>query len=103
MPVEINQRSPDFSLPDLKGRLHLLSEYRGRIVIVNFWSCECPHSERTDKVMVELLGQWREDVTILPIASNRNESSSAMRDAADARPLPGVLLDAECRVANLYN
>ncbi|MBK7316728.1 redoxin domain-containing protein [Candidatus Villigracilis affinis] len=49
--MQINQSAPDFELPDLDGNLHRLSHYRGRIVIVNFWSCECPHSERTDKAI----------------------------------------------------
>jgi peroxiredoxin len=101
--VEINQPATDFSLPDLNGKIHSLSENRGRIVILNFWSCECPHSERTDKAIMAMFVQWREQVTMLSIASNRSESPQAMREAADARRLPAVLLDEECRVANLYN
>jgi peroxiredoxin len=34
--------APDFALPDLHGRLHRLSDYRGRPVIVNFWATWCP-------------------------------------------------------------
>ncbi|HNH26801.1 MAG TPA: redoxin domain-containing protein, partial [Anaerolineales bacterium] len=69
--MEINQPVPDFELPDLNGALHRLSNYRGRIVIVNFWSCECPHSERTDKAILSMFVQWQDDVTMLTIASNR--------------------------------
>ena len=66
---------PDFELPDLNGRprSNRLSDYRGRIVIVNFWSCECPHSERTDRAIMAMFVQWREDVVLLPIAANRIE------------------------------
>lgn len=103
MTVEINQPAPDFSLPDLNGKIHHLSEYRGKIAILNFWSCECPHSERTDKAIMAMFVQWRAQVVMLPIASNRIESPQAVRAAADARRLPTVLLDVECRVANLYN
>jgi len=46
--------------------------------------------------------QWREQVSMLSIASNRNESPQAVKKAADARRLPAILLDEECRVANLY-
>ncbi|HNE05517.1 MAG TPA: redoxin domain-containing protein, partial [Anaerolineales bacterium] len=72
--MEINQPVPDFELPDLNGALHRLSNYRGRIVIVNFWSCECPHSERTDKAILSMFVQWQDDVTMLTIASNRSET-----------------------------
>ncbi len=100
--MQINQPAPDFELPDLEGRCHRLSDYRGRIVIVNFWSCECPHSERTDKVIMAMFVQWREDVTMLSIASNRSESVEAVREAAKTRRLPTVLLDAGCFVADLF-
>lgn len=101
--MEINQPVPDFELPDLNGRYHRLSDHRGRIVIVNFWSCECPHSERTDKAILSMFVQWRDDVDMLTIASNRNETPSALREAAETRRLPQVLLDADCRVADLFD
>ena len=34
--------APDFSLLDMEGAVHRLSDYRGRIVIVNFWATWCP-------------------------------------------------------------
>jgi peroxiredoxin len=101
--MEINQPAPDFALADLHGKIHHLSDYRGRIVIVNFWSCECPHSERTDKAIMSMFVQWREDVTMLSIASNRNESAEEIRTVSESRRLPTVLLDADCQVADLFD
>ena len=101
--MNINQPVPEFELRDLNGNTHRLSDYRGRIVIVNFWSCECPHSERTDKAILSMFVQWQDDVTMLNIASNRNESPQALREAAEIRRLPNVLLDADCSVANLFD
>ena len=93
--MQINSPAPDFELPDLEGRLHRLSDYRGKIVIVNFWSCECPHSERTDLAIVSMLAQWQ-DVVMLSIAANRSENVEAVKTAANARALPTVMLDANC-------
>lgn len=101
MTLEINQPAPDFELPDLDGKCHRLSDYRGKIVILNFWSCECPHSERTDRAIMSMFVQWRDDVALLSIASNRSESAEAVREAAKTRRLPTVLLDANCLVADL--
>ncbi|MBQ4854885.1 TlpA family protein disulfide reductase [Rhodanobacter sp. B2A1Ga4] len=37
----IGQPLPAISLPDLDGKLHLLSDYRGRRVLLNFWASWC--------------------------------------------------------------
>jgi peroxiredoxin len=100
--MQLNQPAPDFELPDLQRNLHRLSDYRGRIVIINFWSCECPHSERADRSTMACLVQWGGEVELLSIASNRNESAECIEEAIKARRLPRVLLDAEHAVADLY-
>ena len=100
--MHINQPAPDFELPGLDGKLHCLSDYRGEIVVVNFWSCDCPHSERTDRAMLAMLVQWQGEVVMLSIAANSNESLEAVRQAAEARRPPILLLDAQHRLADLY-
>ncbi|HEV2679069.1 MAG TPA: TlpA disulfide reductase family protein [Rhodanobacter sp.] len=37
----IGQPLPALSLPDLDGKLHVLSDYRGRRVLLNFWASWC--------------------------------------------------------------
>ncbi|MGB5178995.1 MAG: TlpA disulfide reductase family protein [Gammaproteobacteria bacterium] len=34
--------APDFTLQDTSGKTHSLSDYRGRPVIINFWTTWCP-------------------------------------------------------------
>ena len=101
-PMQLNEPAPDFELPDLQGVCHKLSDFHGRIVIVNFWSAECPHSERTDRYLLRLRQEWSEEVVILSIASNRNESPQMVAEAARARRMPVVLIDSEHVVADLY-
>ncbi len=98
----INEPAPDFVLPDLNGDPVRLSDLRGKIVILNFWSCECPHSERTDRELMAMFVQWRDDVVLLPVAANQIETPEAVAQAARARHLPTVLIDGEHRVADLY-
>jgi len=100
--MQINIPAPDFALPDLEGNVQKLSCHRGKIVIVNFWSAECPHSERTDRSMMACLVQWGSDVELLSIAANRNESAQVLEDVAKTRRIPRVLLDAEHIVADRY-
>ena len=100
--MQLNQPAPDFELLDFHGKLHGLSDYRGRIVIVNFWSAECPHSERTDRSTMACLVQWRGDVEMLSIAANRNEPIQMVEEVASTRRLPKVLIDTEHVVTDLY-
>ena len=100
--MQLNQPAPDFELPDLLGIPHQLSDYRGKIIIINFWSAECPHSERTDRSLMACSAQWGADVEILSIAANQNESLQMLEEAAKTRRLPTVLIDAEHIVADLY-
>jgi peroxiredoxin len=37
-----NVPAPDFTLQDTSGKTHRLSDYRGRPVIINFWTTWCP-------------------------------------------------------------
>ncbi|MFO7593213.1 MAG: TlpA disulfide reductase family protein, partial [Pseudomonadota bacterium] len=32
---------PDFTLSDMQGNSHSLSDYRGKVVMVNFWATYC--------------------------------------------------------------
>lgn len=93
-PVQINDTAPDFELPDLNGGIHKLSDYRGQVVVVNFWSCECPHVERTDQLIEGWCEQkWGRYVSLLRIASNPTETKAALIDAAARRRISVLLVD----------
>ena len=67
----------DFTLPDLDGKEHKLSDYRGKWVLVNYWATWCPpsreelpeleilHSQSEGKIVV--LGVNLENITLKPL------------------------------------
>ncbi len=89
--MQIGQPAPDFSLPDLSGQPHRLSDCRGRIVLVNFWSAECPWAERADQELLSYLGGHQSRLVLLTIAANANEPDELCAAAARTRGLPFVL------------
>jgi peroxiredoxin len=100
--MNVNQSISGFTLPDLDGIAHSLNDYFGKIVIVNFWSAECPQSERTDGSLLENLCKWGDKVIYLPVASNLNESPQMIAAAARQRGLNLVLLDQSCGLADAW-
>ncbi|HCC79701.1 MAG: hypothetical protein A2X25_09000 [Chloroflexi bacterium GWB2_49_20] len=100
--MRILEKAPDFCLPDMNGNNHCLKDYRGKIVVINFWSAECPQSERVDGELAGYLESRGRQVVVLRIASNINESHEQVRLAAVERGASPVLWDAHQKTADLY-
>ena len=39
--VRADDRAPDFSVTDLKGKTLTLADYRGKVLVLNFWATWC--------------------------------------------------------------
>jgi len=91
-------------LPGVGGGRFALSDWRGQIIVLNFWSAECPWSRRADVALVYRQLAWDpKGVRIVGIASNANETETQLRAEAEARHVKyPILLDGDRSVANLY-
>lgn len=38
----VDNKAPDFSIPDFTGEIHQLKEFEGKYIYLNFWNEECP-------------------------------------------------------------
>ena len=63
-----NPAAPDFKLEDQDGKFIQLSDYKGKVVIVNFWATWCPPCR---KEMPSMQRAWeileKEDIAMLAI------------------------------------
>jgi len=100
--ILIGEPTPDFMLKDLDGIPVRLSEQRGWISLLYFWSAECPWVERCDHELHPLTTQWGKEVKIFRIASNSNETPALLRQVAMERGLPLPLYDPQQLVADQY-
>jgi len=39
--LPVGENAPDWQLSDAEGKVHSLSEYRGKVVVMDFWATWC--------------------------------------------------------------
>ena len=100
----LNRLAPDFARPALDGRRFSLSEWRGHVAVINFWSAECPWSRRADVLLVYRLLSWdKKGVRVVGVASNINEPETEILYEAQHRHVTfPIVIDAEHQIADLY-
>ena len=42
VPIAVGLPAPDFTFPDINGKMVSLSDYEGKVVLVNIWATWCP-------------------------------------------------------------
>ena len=61
--------APDFSLKDLSGKTVTLKEYRGSVVVLDFWATWCPPCRAAIPELVEIQAKYKDKkLVILGIA-----------------------------------
>ena len=100
--IRSGQRAPGFSLPDLDGVVHRVASARGRVLVIDFWSSECPWSKRAQDEIGRLVQGWGDRVAVWYVASNANESPEARRAVAPRGPGQILLLDEGQAVADTF-
>lgn len=85
----------DFTLPDPTGREHSLSEYRGRVVLVNFWATWCAPC-REEMPAMDRLYRAQADRGLEILAVHAGPGGAAMREFLQRIPVSfTVLVDAD--------
>lgn len=70
-------RAPDFTLRDAKGHPWRLSDQRGKVVVMNFWTITCQPCLEEMPSLIELARRTRErdDVEVVSITTDKDASS----------------------------
>jgi peroxiredoxin len=92
----------DFRLVDLEGKQQSLSQYRGKIVLVNFWATWCKPCTTEMPAMQTAYDRLR-DKGFVVLAVNELEDDAKVRDhiKQHGHTFP-VLMDRDIKVANQF-
>jgi len=65
--------APDFSLTDLSGRPLRLSDYRGKIVILDFWATWCQPCKEEIPRLIELQNKYPQHLQMIGISMDDDD------------------------------
>ncbi|MCP2519925.1 TlpA family protein disulfide reductase [Candidatus Aminicenantes bacterium AC-335-A11] len=64
--------APDFTLQDINGNLVRLSDFRGKIIILNFWATWCPPCRKEIPIFIKLYKKYKDEgLVIIGISLDR--------------------------------
>lgn len=105
VPLSPGEEAPGFTLTDIfSGEEVQLGALRGQVVVLNFWSGECPWSRQYDAIFAVRAAEWAEQgIRLLHIESNANEPpEEAARRAVELGVNAPILHDPRNEVADAY-
>jgi tetratricopeptide (TPR) repeat protein/peroxiredoxin len=94
-------RAPDFSLPDLSGRVHALSATRGNLTLVNFWASKSAQSLEDLKVLQKYSAAWKAKSVQLLTVNVDDPADNNIRNLTSAFTF--LILQGSEEVAAIYN
>ncbi len=102
--VQLGSEVADFSLKGIDGQQVKLSELRGKVVMLHFWSAQCPFVVRYEERLRKIASDYgAKGVAVYGIDSNVTEPEDRIKQVAAERKLNyPVLLDPDSRIADQF-
>lgn len=61
-------KAPDFALKSFDGKTVKLSDYKGKVVIIDFWATWCPPCRKGIPDLISIQNEYKNDVVIIGIS-----------------------------------
>jgi len=98
--IEVGKESPDFTLKNLAGEEVSLSDYRGKIVLINFWATWCKYC---DMEMPDLQRIHEENDDLVILAVNQIEDKETVKKYIEKSKYDfEVILDSNGDISRTY-
>lgn len=97
-----NRLAPDFSLPSISGKNVKLSDYRGKVVILNFWTKNCGPclQEMPSLAALAQLVNQRNDMRVVTVSTDSSAADvkATLKSVLSGPPPFEVLVDPDSDV-----
>lgn len=101
--AEAGYKAPRFTLKNLQDHPHSLEDYKGQVVILNFWATWCAPCRVEMPSFETLYRRYRDDGLVILAVSIDKIRLEGVREFADQYQLSfPILLDTEGEVEKLY-
>jgi len=103
--AEVGKAAPDFTVKDVDGKTHKLSDYKGKIVVLESYNLDCPYvaNHYNTGAMQELQGNvTAKDAVWLTVNSSYGDAAKAKKEVADKKIKSTVVYDPAGKVGKAY-
>jgi len=101
--VAVNRPAPDFTLPGGDGRSVSLSDYRGKVVVVNVWATWCPPCVDEMPSLEKLYQEFKNEPFEILAVSIDSDGNAAVQPFMKKHGLTfPVLLDSQAAIRTSY-
>lgn len=92
----------EFQLEDLAGQSHQLSQYHGKVILLNFWATWCKPCTTEMPAMQKAFDQLKEEGLVVLAINELEDLPKVKAHVQEHGHTFPVLLDPDNQVANLY-
>lgn len=98
----------DFAFPDVDGKVHALSDYKGKVVYVDVWATWCGPCRKEIPDLKKLEEEFKDnkDIVFIGVSVDKTKDEQKWRDFLVEEALPGIQIfagdNADDKLMNLY-
>lgn len=101
-PMKDNSPTPDFALSDLFGKKVLLKDFRGKLVLLNFWASWCLPCREEMPAMERLYQEFKNRDFVILAVNIKDKRKDAVAFVKEFKLTYPVVFDPEGQVGLLY-